>query len=90
MFLDREPWIYLWRPFYKSVVVRIPGSTPRKVRAFLSRQHTFAGRLADLEEQQRLLTNELLALRAENQRQWAAVEKLVLVLLGNDGSKTKS
>jgi type II secretory pathway component PulM len=81
MVLDEKPWIYAWAPLYRNVV------SPTKRRIWNAR--VSLDEVRALNERQMQMLEELRALRAENARQWAAIERLLLSVFAEGHSRDK-
>jgi hypothetical protein len=81
MFLDKEPWIYAWEPLYRTVV--------RPVKRHFWNARVSVDGVRALNERQTQILEELRALRLENERQWAAIERLLLSVFAEGHSRDK-
>lgn len=76
MFLDNEPWIYAWEPLYRKVI--------SPVKRYFRNARLSVGGVRVLNERQMQMLEELRALRLENERQWAAIERLLLSVFAEE------
>jgi hypothetical protein len=92
MFLDKKPFIFLWRPFYRLVFEMVIHPILKRIWTYLLLQplppnpppDSMAARLHEIERIRESLGRVESAL-AESNQEWAATEKLVVALLQEPG-----
>ncbi len=94
MFLDKKPFIFLWRPFYRLVFERIIHPIVRRFWASVLLQplppHPPANSMAaHLQETKRILETmgRLETALAQSKQEWLATEKLLIALMQEPGSQ---
>jgi hypothetical protein len=93
MFLDKKPFIFLWRPFYWLVFEMVIHPILNRIWTYLLLQplppnpppNSLAARLHDIERIRESLGRTESAL-AESKQEWAATERLVVALLQDSGT----
>lgn len=81
MFVDNEPWIRAWEPLYRKVIF--------PVKRYLRNARLSVDGVRALHERQMQMLEELRALRLENERQWAAIERLLLSVFAEGHPRDK-
>ena len=91
MNLDERPYIYLWRPFYRNIVVPVIWPFLGRLRDFFlredlqqlqSQQAALALKLEQQAELLRQLAQQLATMEREVTQQWLGIEELLLNLFG--------
>jgi len=95
MLLDRKPFLYLWRPIYRTTFQGLVWPFLTRVKQFFFaeisaeiRDIHIAGeaataRIASLEHQTDVIVNRLIAIEIEQQNEWHATQSLLLCLFSN-------
>jgi len=95
MFLDRKPFIYLWRPIYRLVFEMVIHPLMMKLWTFFLLQplppsppgNSMAAQLQEIERIRETLCRIDAAL-LESKQEWMATEKLILALMQEPGSRS--
>lgn len=90
MFLDNKPFIYLWRPFYQRIytplLARFTLRSPNIHFATLDADQKLQWlclAVQELQQETAKLAQSLAALDRETKAQWAAMEQVILSILGD-------
>jgi hypothetical protein len=85
MFVDRKPFIYVWRPFYRIVFAGLIWPFLTRIKLFViaepaSRLATIEHRLATIEAQNNMLVARIAGMEDEQRKHWDSISKLLLCL----------
>ncbi len=87
--LDEKPLIHVWRPLYRHFVSPIAWPFLQRVRSLVgSNQKAPKRSSADgqLGKEEHAILGRLNQIEAQNTRQWEAIERLILCILGEPSS----